>query len=338
MTSLADTPTDPMTSEPGPLQARSLRTRTILSFGLAIAVLVFFGSRLEIDLARTWTTIQEADFRLFALAFGVYYFTFPLRGFRWQALLRSSHNTGTGEGRIPSVFALSEIIFLGWFANCVIPAKLGDAYRGYQLKRVAGLSFAHSLGTIVAERVIDLVVLVTLLVVSLGALSRSEQHGELTGNIFRGGLALLAVGAASLGGMWLLRNHLHTRLPEGIQAQYLRFQHGTLGSFRSLPTVTGITVFVWLCEASRLFLVLTALNLPISFPYALFVSLANSLLTVVPFTPGGLGLVEAGVVGLLLLGGADKEAAVAAALLDRTITYWSLVGLGFPLFLYRRRV
>jgi uncharacterized protein (TIRG00374 family) len=138
--------------------------------------------------------------------------------------------------------------------------------------------------------------------------------------------------------MWLLREHLHTRLPVRIQAQYLRFQQGTLGSFKSLPFVVAITVLVWLFEASRLFLVLTALNLPISFPYALFVSLANSLLTVVPFTPGGLGLVEAGVVGLLLLAGVDKEAAVAAALLDRTITYWSLVALGFPLFLYRRRV
>ena len=41
---------------------------------------------------------------------------------------------------------------------------------------------------------------------------------------------------------------------------------------------------------------------------------------------------------LLLLVGVEKETAVAAALVDRSISYWSIVALGVPLFLARRRI
>lgn len=321
------------------LSGRSLRTRTAISFLIAAALLVFFASRLEIDFGRIWETIKRADFRLFALGFLAYYATFPLRGLRWRLLL-SNASIGQPEAvKLPSVWTLAEFVFLGWFANCVIPAKLGDAYRGYQLKRAVRVSFAHSLGTIVAERILDMAVLVLLLFTSLWVLSTSgDRHGELATSILMGGVALLVAGIVGLTAMWLLRDRLHTRLPQRLQAMYLRFQHGTLGSFRRLPWVALLSLAIWMGEACRLYLVMTALNLPLGFPYALFLSLANSLLTVVPFTPGGLGLVEVGVVGLLMLGGIDKDTAVATALLDRTITYWSLIVIGFPLFLIRRRV
>src|SRR5579885_2192888 len=41
---------------------------------------------------------------------------------------------------------LSLIMLLSWFANCVVPAKLGDAYRGYLLKEEARVSFSKTMG------------------------------------------------------------------------------------------------------------------------------------------------------------------------------------------------
>lgn len=325
--------------EEGPLFSRFLRARSLLSFVLALGVLLFFGSRLELDVASIWATIKGADGRLFAAAFVTYYLTFPLRGLRWHLLLENvglSRKVGTV---MPSILGLSLMLYLSWFANCVIPAKLGDAYRGYQLKRAAGVSFSTVMGTIIAERFIDMAVLVVLLVGAVFGLGGvSSGGGSTAARIFGGGVLLLLLGMLGLGIMWLLRERLHTLLPLAIQARYLRFQEGTLGSFRNLPLVLLVSFAVWLTEAGRLFLVVQSLDLPLSFPYILFLALANSLLTVVPFTPGGLGLVEAGMVGLLLLVGVSKETAVATALLDRTISYWSIVGLGFVLFLLRRKV
>ena len=58
-------------------------------------------------------------------------------------------------------------------------------------------------------------------------------------------------------------------------------------------------------------------------------ALVASLLTAIPFTPAGLGLVELGVVGILtLIYGVDQEQAAAIALLDRAISVLSIIVLG----------
>jgi uncharacterized protein (TIRG00374 family) len=55
----------------------------------------------------------------------------------------------------------------------------------------------------------------------------------------------------------------------------------------------------------------------------------------VPFLPGGLGLVEAGMIGVLVaVGGIKLEGAVSIALLDRSISYGSVVVIGFVVFMF----
>ncbi|MBI2886691.1 MAG: flippase-like domain-containing protein [Chloroflexi bacterium] len=323
----------------GALPEQLPRGRSILSFLLALAILLFFATRLELDLPLLWSTIKSANTGLFLLAFVTYYLTFPLRGLRWRFLLENVGLSLKAGVRLPSLLVLSRMLYLSWFANCVIPAKLGDAYRGYQLKQATGVSFSTVMGTVLAERFMDMVVLMLLLVAAtLGLGGAQAGAADATTQIFLGGVLLMALGVVGLGTMWGLRGHLHRLLPRQVQAQYLRFQEGTLGSFRNLPVIFLLSVAVWFTEAGRLFLVVQALGLNLNLSFVIFASLAASLLTVVPFTPGGLGLVEAGVVGLLLLVGVSKEAAVAATLLDRAVSYWSIVGFGFVLFALRRRV
>src|SRR5207245_9797805 len=54
---------------------------------------------------------------------------------------------------------------LGWFVNCLVPAKLGDLYRSYLVKRRFGISLSRTVGVVVAERLLDLFVVFVLLVV-----------------------------------------------------------------------------------------------------------------------------------------------------------------------------
>ena len=56
----------------------------------------------------------------------------------------------------------TEIIFLSWLVNCVVPAKLGDVYRAYLLKINSDASLSRTFGTIFIERVLDLFVIVIL--------------------------------------------------------------------------------------------------------------------------------------------------------------------------------
>ena len=50
----------------------------------------------------------------------------------------------------------TEIIFLSWLVNCVVPAKLGDVYRAYLLKINSTASLSRTFGTVFIERILDL--------------------------------------------------------------------------------------------------------------------------------------------------------------------------------------
>jgi uncharacterized protein (TIRG00374 family) len=100
--------------------------------------------------------------------------------------------------------------------------------------------------------------------------------------------------------------------------------------------VALLTVLIWTTEALRLLFVVDALGFDISLGIsgAFFAALVASLVTAVPFTPAGLGIVEAGILGLLtVIYHADPTEAAAIALVDRAISVLSVIILGFIAYL-----
>ena len=143
------------------------------------------------------------------------------------------------------------------------------------------------------------------------------------------GAALLTIG--------FFRERLARHLPGPLPAAYHRFSEGTMGSFRRLHLVTLLGLLGWLAEIGRLFFVTQALDLPLSVPLVIFVTLAISMLTWVPITPGGLGAVELGVTGLLTLSEniVDAAAAFPVVALDRSISWLSVIAVGAAVFVGR---
>ena len=79
-----------------------------------------------------------------------------------------------------------------------------------------------------------------------------------------------------------------------------------------------------------------ALGFDLGLPLIIFITLANSLLTLVP-TPGGFGAVESGVAGLLVrLSTLSASGAAALVVVDRAITFISIIIVGAGLFLARQ--
>jgi uncharacterized protein (TIRG00374 family) len=123
-------------------------------------------------------------------------------------------------------------------------------------------------------------------------------------------------------------------LPHRILELYDRFEEGVFGALkaRQLPVLIALTVAVWMTESLRLYLVVQALGFPdvsLGLSGAVFVALIGSLLTAVPLSPAGLGIVEAGVVGVLTVAyGVPLPEATAIALLDRVISVFSVIVVG----------
>lgn len=317
------------------LRRRFFNLNTLVSFVLAFAIIIFGLTRLDVDVPDLVSQIRQSNLLLYGLAYLVYYATFPLRGLRWGLLLNNAGFTTDNGVKLPSVWGLAELIFLSWFANCVVPAKLGDAYRVYLLRKNSGASFPRTAGTVLAERIMDMVVLFLLLVVAAAGVMSQGSGGPALA-ILGGGLGLVVVIIIGLVVMRHFGHRVEPRLPGRLRPIYSRFVEGTLSSFRQLPLLAGLTVLVWLFEVGRLFLVADALGVFLALPTIVFVALASSLLTVLPFTPGGLGLVETGIVGLLMLT-VSREQAISVALLDRSISYWSILAFGLVALLLSRK-
>ncbi|HEX2171919.1 MAG TPA: lysylphosphatidylglycerol synthase transmembrane domain-containing protein [Dehalococcoidia bacterium] len=317
-----------------------------------------------LDAAETWNSVRNANFALYALGFLAYYLSFPLRGYRWRRLLTNAAvgkrsgvpreppdrpdagvrtripglGATTPARRLPSVLGCAEILYLSWFVNCLVPAKLGDAYRSYLLKKYSRVSFSATMGTVVAERILDLLVLCLLL--GFSALTVVSRFGSGQASSTWLVMTLGAVLVCSIGaGLYIMRRHsslIVRLLPIRLGEKYLSLRSGVIDSFQNVPGLAGLTVIVWLAEAAGLYFVTRALGVDVSIPVVVFVALAGSLLTSVPGLPGGLILVEGGMTGALALA-MPVEQALAVALLYRTISYWSIVILGLPLYLISQK-
>jgi uncharacterized membrane protein YbhN (UPF0104 family) len=316
-----------------------LNRRALLSYALGVGILALIASRLGVEVGAILDYVRRADLRYYVLGLGIYYCTFVVRGLRWQQLLWNVGFHSRDGVHLPSLSHISVIVLLSWFANCIVPARLGDAYRAYLLKSQSGVPFSKTVGTVLAERIIDIVLLAVLLGGSAAWAFRGALPGEIAG-IMEAGVVLVVLACAGLLAMRHFGHAVRRLVPGRFHDAYGMLEEGTLGSFQALPLVVACTVAVWAIEAGRLYFVCLALGLQhLPFAIILFVSLASALLSAVPITPAGLGIVESGIVGILLLSahaglapGMDQNLATSVAVLDRSISYWSLILVGILVY------
>ena len=301
---------------------------------VAVAIIVFLVSRFSIDLEATWQTIRQSNPLLYVTAMSVHYTTFLFRGARWRMLLR---NAGVAtEESLPSVTTSARLVLMGWMASSVTWFRMGDAYRAYAYTEESGAPLARTGGTILAERVMD-VLLVFLLLLAGILLLYLDTDLRPSQTLILVGLALSVLSLGALLVMRFFRKSLTRFLPRRLQRAYISFHLGTMRSFRTLPLVLLLGLLGWLSEVGRLYFVVQATGLEVGFGLIMFVMVANALLSAVPLTPGGLGIVEAGIGGLLALA-VSAEEAVSIALLDRSISYLSVVIFGIVALVYHQRV
>ena len=324
------------------LSRRFLNWRTLgaLAFVL-VMVFLLFRVVLNVDIGRTWQLVSTAHVGLLVVGLAAYYLTFPLRSLRWWLILR---RVGT---EVPYRDA-TEILFLSWFVNCLVPAKLGDLYRAYLLRGNFGASISRTVGTIFLERISDVVVIFAL-ALAAGFWSFRNRNNPQVDALF---LAGFVVAAALVIFLVLLRfqgRRLSRFLPEKVADLWERFHEGSTGALRPmlLLQVGMITGAVWILEGVRVYFVIRSLDLQASMDLpalnlgisaTIFVALAASLLTVVPLTPAGIGFVQAGIVGVLTLYGVSTEAGTAVAITDFLLSTLSVIVIGGVVYAFSSMV
>jgi hypothetical protein len=255
---------------------------------------------------------------------------FWLTAIRWQLLLRPVKQVG--------VHRLFAVTMIGFMANNVLPARLGEFVRAYALGRSEALPPSLPFATIVIERIFDGFTLLLFLVGGLSFLQASRTllwAAGLTGVLYLGvlgGLVILRTGR----GLGLLTGILD-RLPDPVGRSGRRlldsFRAGldVLGDARALLLTALMSILIWVINAAGVEAMFRAfsLELPLYASFLLLGVIAVAL--VLPSAPGYVGPFQVGTDQGLALVGVTRDTALSLSIVYHLANYIpiTLVGLAY---------
>jgi len=149
-------------------------------FWLALAVSVLFLLFLvyQVDLGEIRSALGDANYLFVVPAVALYFVAVYFRAVRWRFLLSPL--------RLIPVRRLYPVIVIGYMANNVLPARLGELVRSYYLARREQFNTSSALATVAVERVYDGVTLLAFaafagpVLLALGWFSNSSDTSRTT--------------------------------------------------------------------------------------------------------------------------------------------------------------
>ena len=277
------------------------------------------GTRVTEELARfNWLFLLP----ILVMSLGNY----GVRYMRWEFYLR---RLGL---RVRPWTSLS--VFMAGLAMTITPGKVGEFLKSYLLRETDGIPMTRTAPVVFMERVTDLLALVALASVGVGAYyDQGIWVLVASGAAMVGGLAILQSKRLSLALLRPLgRIRRLEKLVAGLEETYLAARELT----RPLPLLLGLVFGIvgWACECLGFHLCFMGLGHGMEVGVSVFVYAFSTIAGVV--SPGGLGATDVGLVGFAMAidGGLPEGTAVASAFLVRVCTLWFAIAVG-ALFLLR---
>jgi uncharacterized membrane protein YbhN (UPF0104 family) len=303
-----------------------LSTATVIFLLLIAGVFLvrIYWTDIATALGESLGILSETRICYFILAFLAYLLSVYLFAVRWQRVLNSINYDLKATDLVP-------IVSRGIFANNLTPAsRAGDEpLRIFWVSKRFGISYTNAFRSILFERLVEAIPICVLLIYVLYSFPSLEikylpVRNSLTLNSTY--LVLLGLIAAGLA-VWFFRSKLSSPLNR-VKKHWRRLH-------KSFIAVLLLSSAVWVLDIVRLKLIALALNLPLSLHLIATVSILYLVLGSLPITPGGLGIVEGGLISILLYFGLPLASASSFVFLERFISFGlsSVIGF-FYLFYY----
>ncbi len=306
--------------------------------GIAITVICVWFAVRGIPLSDVLVAMRRANFwqlLLFSTPFyigGTY-----VRALRWRHLTNPIASIPRG--------VLFRSVALGFMVNNLLPLRIGEFVRVWSVARESGISLGAVFGTLVLERVLDIV---CVLLLAFGALAFVGLGSDVGGILEQGSMLLLPLAVAPLIGLLILRmapekmiwlsHRLLRPFPDRLgraAERALRSFAGGLGALRGgrhLFWIVAHSVVIWLVASTGPVLIgFWAFGVDLGSPLeTLFISWillgAEAAAVALPSAPGFIGPYQLAFKAVLVPFGVDPATALAMGVLV-WFTFW----LGFTL-------
>lgn len=241
---------------------------------------------------------------------------------RWRVLVNA-------DARVTLTDAF-DFLMIGLFAGIVLTPRLGDVARAVAAGRFHGLSASRLFGTIMIERLLDVIMLLTfgVTLAQLMAIPPPIRAGLLT-LLGAAVAAMVVVWMGAVGPLGLVARVLERlRGPRSRSlAMFARFVDGTsvvrVGG--TLPAALTIATLAWVTTAVTTTCYLWAFGIEVPWYAGAFVILVINLGGLVPAPPAGLGVYHYLAALALAPWVDDRSTAFAFALVSHAVSFGTLL-------------
>jgi len=282
------------------------------TLGIGISVVASFLVLRSVDLAAAAATLRTANPAWIVVMFVTVSLDVGARGGRWRVLL-------SPIASVPYRRMLG-YTYIGYLANNVLPARLGELVRSHSLGEKEGVARTTVLGTVVVERVVDTVVVVAIAAISVLVLNiRGDMNTEvLLGFAFAALLVLglgLGVVAHRLPGAERVAAYI-ARWPR-VMALGRMLQEGlaVVSRPRVLVGALAFSAIAWSASISTFMAGGRAVGIELTLSQAALLCSGVALVSIVPAGPASFGTFELAAVKISALFGIESGQAFAMALL-----------------------
>ena len=314
--------------------------KTLLGTFISL-VSLFLLLKIVDSFEKTLESLTSVSIFYLAIGFLIYFLSLFLRTYRWKILLKKNVDSIKFK-------SLLNVVISGYMFNNLLPARLGELARIYHLSLLKKIDKSFVLGSILAERVTDVIVLMLFLLIGLIFIP-TEFTENFSSNlnispqiVYISLIILLSLTTIFiliiLSGLWKEITHKFLQLLKKINSKFnpdKYIESFTEGAFsisnKKFIKVVVIATSLWAIEFSMFYLIGTQFNFDIEnlFIAILFFGIFSNLGGIIPSTSGGWGPFE--VIGTIVLTsfGVDSNEAAAFTILVHLILWLpiSIVGL-----------
>ena len=316
-----------------------------LWIGIGISIFFLFLLFRKIDFTKLLAALREMDYRYLLPAVLFTFMNYYFRAVRWRYLLLPVKRVV-----MRNLFSATVI---GYMANNLLPARLGEFVRAYMLGEKEKLDTSVVFATLVLDRLFDgftvlLILVVTFFTVKLPSGMEKIQHGLVVG-----GYVTLALYGAVIAFIIILKKqtartiNLTARLLKPFPAKVSEKVIPVLGSFieglrlsarpSDLVALLCSSLVIWAFCVYALDMVLRSFGMHLPVTASMFIMVFLVFAVMVPASPGYVGTYHAACVYGLMAFNVQMEKALSIALIVHGVNFFPVIVLGFY-YLWRDKV
>lgn len=328
-----------MTTCSGKIERSGRGSRPLLYVATVVVTLVFsYVAFSNIDLSSAWRALRTSDYWWLIPALIAFGLGNVARALRWRSLFALS--------RRPPLGTTLNATMIGYFYNNILPARAGEAARILVLTQRSHCPPVEIAGTVVLERIYDLVAILLIFFVAEPWLPHVNWFG--TAAIVAVGLALAIATTATVLVIYGDRPLRRLLRPLGRFAPFSEARlertateliHGFSGLHNRRVALEALlwTIAAWMFSVVCAYFAMLAFRLQLSFAAAVLVQVAIGLAMILPSPPAAVGVFEGAALIALRAFGVPSSTALPYALVLHLVNFVPFVLIGAFLLHYNTR-